>query len=389
MKTVKFGSIAQFRNGINYKANETGNSIKVLGVGDFQRKTYLDLFETLKEINLNTSVNKDDLLMDGDLVFVRSNGNKDLVGRCLTVYPGNQPITFSGFTIRARLVSKKFLPEYISLLLQNGVLKKALRKEGAGTNISNLNQQILSSLSIPELMLEDQQKILDTISAFDTLIQKTERLIEVKKENLNALQLELINKAIKSGKKYPLSKFLSESRVLDTENDPDKRITVRLWLKGVEKRQLRGTEAEGATVYYIRKKDQLIYGKQNAHRGAFGIIPQKLDGFASSQDLPAFDIFGIDPEWLYYCIANDPFLKKLENYTNGSGSKRLHQSDLLRFKIPIPENTIQVKFSQLLNYLMSETKILERQLRLLKKEKNIILTKLLDINSKRKEAPNG
>ena len=53
---------------------------------------------------------------------------------------------------------------------------------------------------------------------------------------------------------------------------PDKRITVRLNLKGVEKRPFEAG-VEGGTKYYIRKAGQFIYGKQNLFKGAFGINP--------------------------------------------------------------------------------------------------------------------
>ena len=61
--------------------------------------------------------------------------------------------------------------------------------------------------------------------------------------------------------------FLSESRNPSEQNDPARRITVRLNLHGVEHREHRGTESTEATNHFQRSAGQFIYGKQNIHKG--------------------------------------------------------------------------------------------------------------------------
>jgi hypothetical protein len=41
----------------------------------------------------------DYLVKEGDILFVRSNGNPELVGRSVIVPPVTEPTTFSGFTL--------------------------------------------------------------------------------------------------------------------------------------------------------------------------------------------------------------------------------------------------------------------------------------------------
>ena len=103
-----------------------------------------------------------------------------------------------------------------------------------------------------------------------------------------------------SWRKVRLGDIITESRIVSNNPDPDRRIKVKLKVLGVEKRGLEN-EIEGATKQFIRKAGQFIYGKQNFHKGAFGIIPKELDGFESSADLPAFDIAeSCLPEWIFY-----------------------------------------------------------------------------------------
>ena len=143
-------------------------------------------------------------------------------------------------------------------------------------------------------------------------------------------------------KKVRIGDFLIESKILSEKSDAEHRITVRLNCKGVEQREIK-VEKEGATKYYVRKAGQFIYGKQNIHKGAFGIIPQSLDGFTSSSDLPAFDIDKTKcvPDWICLYLKSDDYYKKLEKLITGVGSKRLSVEKFLEIEIPLPDLQVQ------------------------------------------------
>ena len=145
-------------------------------------------------------------------------------------------------------------------------------------------------------------------------------------------------------KKVKIGEFLTESKVIAEESDAAHRITVRLNCKGVEKRGLKA-EKEGATKYYTRYAGQFIYGKQNIHKGAFGIIPPELDGFTSSADLPAFDIDESKcvPEWIPLCLKVDERYKTLQKEVKGVGSQRLAVNVFLNVEIPLPDVSVQRK----------------------------------------------
>lgn len=140
-------------------------------------------------------------------------------------------------------------------------------------------------------------------------------------------------------KEKSIEKVLIESRIPSIENDVNKRITVRLNLKGIEKREVRGTESENATYFFQRKKGQFIYGKQNLHKGAFGLIPEELDGYESSQDIPSFDFNdGFSPEFFVQYLSQENIYTQLEKISTGTGSKRIHPKDFYKVKYPFPKN---------------------------------------------------
>ncbi|UWZ98812.1 restriction endonuclease subunit S [Vibrio splendidus] len=161
---TKFGD---FKNGMNYGKGEAGQSLYSIGVGDFKSFDRILGTATLSKIELNEMPDKSYLLEDGDLLFVRSNGNKALVGRCLTVHPENEDVTYSGFCIRYRIDSKEQLDsDFVNYCMRIPSMKHAMLKEGQGANIQNINQKILSELMLPIPPIELQKQFASTVREF-------------------------------------------------------------------------------------------------------------------------------------------------------------------------------------------------------------------------------
>lgn len=176
-ETVALAETGTFRNGINFGSNESGVSLYCLGVGDFGDKLTIDNTERLSRVILDKKPSEEHLLKDGDIVFVRSNGNKELVGRCVAVYPGENETTFSGFCIRYRKTLDSLLVEYLIQVLKASSTR--YKMIGRGANIQNLNQQLLSQLVIPLPPVLLQQEFASTTRK----IFERKRQIE---ESLNA-----------------------------------------------------------------------------------------------------------------------------------------------------------------------------------------------------------
>lgn len=153
------------KNGLNFRPGESGVEIHCLGVGDFKDLSIINDTEMLPTILLNETPPKESLLKDGDIVFVRSNGNKALVGRCLAVFPHSTPTTYSGFCIRYRLTSSEIIPLFLLNVLKTDFMREMVK--GRGANIQNLNQQILASLQIPIPPLDLQKAYVEFVEQVD------------------------------------------------------------------------------------------------------------------------------------------------------------------------------------------------------------------------------
>ncbi len=187
---LNFGS---FKNGLNFSSNETGFEIKTLGVGDFKTRYIINDLQNLSTIHLTKLPAEDYLLKNGDLIFVRSNGNKKLVGRCLALYPNNEKVTFSGFCIRYRLKDKNLTAVFLTFLFRNARFKQMMLQSGRGANIQNINQKILSDLKIIIPPIKLQNQFADKIA----LIEQQKELAKQELKESEDLFQALLQKAFK------------------------------------------------------------------------------------------------------------------------------------------------------------------------------------------------
>ena len=153
------------KNGMNFHYDDCGVEINCLGVGDFKDLSVIDNTSQLPTVSLNEMPSEEYLLKDDDIVFVRSNGNKALVGRSVAVYPGDVTTTFSGFCIRYRKHDEAVTIPYLLRVLKTDSIRRKMA--GRGANIQNLNQQLLGTLIIPVPPIEFQNEFSDFVEQVD------------------------------------------------------------------------------------------------------------------------------------------------------------------------------------------------------------------------------
>ncbi len=179
-KTAFLLDIGYCKNGMNFHKGDSGVDIHCLGVGDFKNRTMIQNVEDLPFVSLNELPDPEYLLRDNDIIFVRSNGNKELVGRCLAIYPGSIPVTYSGFCIRYRLTSTNIDTPYLLQVLKTDSIRKKMT--GRGANIQNLNQQTLSQLLVPIPPLSLQNE-------FAAFVERVDQQKQTIQQSLKKLEL--------------------------------------------------------------------------------------------------------------------------------------------------------------------------------------------------------
>ena len=178
-----------------------------------------------------------------------------------------------------------------------------------------------------------------------------------------------------------LGEILSESREIGHKGDTAKKITVKLWGKGVfEKKEV----GSAATQYYVRHTNQFIYSKLDFLNSAFGVIPKKLDCFESTADLPAFDCNDINPYFLYYRVTQPDFYFKNGMIADGSRkAKRIHSRVFLNMELIFPNEREQQNVVKLLQSLDHLITLHQRKLEKLKIIKKSMLENLFPKNGEK------
>lgn len=188
------GQMASFRNGINFTRTSEGRPIKILGVKDFQKNYWAPLDE-LESIIPDGVVPDADTLQRDDIVFVRSNGNPELIGRCLLIGDVREKMTHSGFTIKARLQTSEVLPTYLCHFLKSIRARREMIDGGNGANIKSLNQGTLARIVVPFPSTADQLQIVRTLESIRDETERLESLYQCKLAALDELKKSLLHKA--------------------------------------------------------------------------------------------------------------------------------------------------------------------------------------------------
>lgn len=181
---ILMGELGDFKNGLNYSKGERGKPLKIIGVGDFQDHKCISSFDNISYIEVEDTP-QEYLLHNEDIIFVRSNGNKNLVGRCLEVFPNNTEVTFSGFCIRFKK-SVEIINKYLIAVLTNIEFKNTHILKSNGIGIQNINQKLLSSLPIPVPLIDMQKKYASQVEA----IEKQKELIRQQLADAETLMAE-------------------------------------------------------------------------------------------------------------------------------------------------------------------------------------------------------
>ena len=177
------GYVGTMKNGLNFSSTLDGKKIKFLGVGDFKDYFILNDINMFSDIITIDKIPEEYMLKDGDIIFVRSNGSKELVGRAVMVKNIDYPLSYSGFCIRFRnarpdIVDNSYLLYYFRSL----DFRKELEKHSQGSNINNVNQELLSQIDFTFPDIELQRKIVyileDKCKKIDTVICKKMKLID-------------------------------------------------------------------------------------------------------------------------------------------------------------------------------------------------------------------
>ena len=129
-------------------------------------------FDDLKYCELSGDELRRIQLAPGDLLFVRTNGSRDLVGRCAVFEPRStkEAVGFASYLIRVRLDPQQVLPRYLAYFLNSTKGREEInqrRRTSAGQ--FNINSENLRSISFPVPPVQEQARLIAMMEERDQL----------------------------------------------------------------------------------------------------------------------------------------------------------------------------------------------------------------------------
>lgn len=193
---TKMKYVGVFQNGMNFTSKISDNEVAFLGVGDFQNNMVLSGREAFSSIMYDGIIPHSALLKNDDIVFVRSNGSKSLVGRSVLVRNIDFELTYSGFCIRFRKQRSDYDSKFILYAMWSNKFREVIDSFTRGTNITNVSQDMLKNVLIPEIPLNMQLEIvkkLDEVCAeIDTALFEKNRQRDILCEYKKSLIYEYV-----------------------------------------------------------------------------------------------------------------------------------------------------------------------------------------------------
>jgi type I restriction enzyme S subunit len=403
---LRLGDHAKFRNGLNFSRANRGTGCVLIGVPDFQDR-FSPAYDSLKEIDPSGIACEDDYLQKGDIIFVRSNGNKALVGRSLYIDKTVRAL-FSGFCIRARIFGDNLDPKFCAYFTKSKYFKRSIASS-AGTNINNLNQDILSDVLVPFFDKDRQLAIADLLGNIDAKIELN-RQINCQLEGMAKslydywfIQFDFpitAAQAVAMGKSGLEGKPYRSSGGKMVYNETLKREIPACWKCGNLERL--GNIVGGSTPstrkpeYFTDDGTPWITpndlsenkGNRFIDHGASDVTPEGIKA-ASLKLLPAGTVLlssrapigylaiarkpattnqgfksfipgeEFSTEYVYFTLKH--FMKLIKANASGSKFKEISGGTLKAVRIPFPDPKLVTKFTEIASVLSQQQSILEQQ----------------------------
>ena len=377
---VTLGDVATIQTGVAKNEGYSGETIEIpyLRVANVQ-DGFLDLSE-IKKIKIPVEKKNRFLLQKGDVIMTEG-GDFDKLGRG-TIWDGQiSPCAHQNHLFVVRTDCTKLNPYFLSYLSASSYGRLYFRLSSKqSTNLASINSTQLSLFPILLPSLEEQKRIVDTISIWDSAIEKTEKLIEKKEALLNWYA----KRVLISGKpsKVLFSDLFKLSSEKNTLNQSYPALSVTK--DGVvfqEEYFNKRVASEDTSNYLIARRNTFVFSGLNFWMGSVDLQTLTDVGIIS----PAYKVFTINSdlisfEYAHFLIRSN-YMKKLLMDSSIVGAsivrRNLDMDNLLNSAIELPELDQQAKIVEQLSLIQKDIGLNKKLLKQYKLQKQGLMQKLL------------
>jgi len=391
-RSVPLETLGEFRNGLNYTTANDGVGLRILSVKDFGDRSIPDV-DGLSEIDPAGLPLEKALLRENDLVFVRSNGNKALVGRSMRIDQNYDNLSFSAFCIRFRVTSSEVDARFLSYYFRSPLFRQTLSSLGQGTNINNLSQPLMRQLPIPCPELPIQEQVVTVLSTYDDLIENNRRRMVMLEEGSRQLYREwfvrlrfpgheharIVDRVPEGWRIGTFGSIAIDVRERVAPNDVEG-ATPYIGLEHIPRRSIAlvswGRADEVTSTKFRFREGDIIFGKIRPYFHKVGIA--FVDGVASSDSIvirpEAEDLRAL----LLMTVSSDPFVAvAAQGMREGSKMPRADWKLMQQYPVAVPPPGLLGSFTETIDNIVHQLKILTFQNQKLRAARDLLLPRLL------------
>ena len=190
-------------------------------------------------------------------------------------------------------------------------------------------------------------------------------------------------------KAYPMiriGEFLKRNKTaVAIEDDKTyKRATIKVRNGGIFLRDEEIGSKIGTKNQFFISKGQFLLSKIDARNGAFGVVPEVLDGGIITGNFWTFDVdYGIiNPHYLALLTTTDAFIQFCEQASNGTTNRHYLQEPLfLNIKIPVPSLEDQNKLVEEYNKAIAKANQCNTDINIISSDLSNMIKALLGYNN--------
>jgi type I restriction enzyme S subunit len=154
-------------------------------------------FGDLKFAPKSCEIEQDEELSIGDVLIIRTNGSRSLIGRCAVV---RQPLpsrsTYASYLIRFRLVQQSEVIAWISTVWDADFFRQWIERRAAtSAGQHNISMTVLATLPIPLPPLAEQEQIVAEVERRLSVIDELEATVEANLTRADRLRQSILDRA--------------------------------------------------------------------------------------------------------------------------------------------------------------------------------------------------
>lgn len=398
---IKFGELYEIPscNGVSRPSAVRGQGFHMINMGELFSNDIINEMD-MDRVKLSETEQSKFFVKKNDLLFARQSLVASGAGKCSIINNIKEPTTFESHLIRVRLKQScnSWFYYYLFQLPSNPVKTIVNQCAQAGIRGSEL-----SKIKVPFPDLATQNKIASILSAYDDLIEKNNRRMELLRGCAEELYKEwfvrfrfpnwqntkFINGIpqgwgygkigdlckIKNGFAFSSSDFLDKGDfgIIKIENVlfGDIQINKCQYVSDIDENKLKS--------FRLHSNDILIAmtGAQIGKTGRFPVVDkifylnQRVGKFIPNN--PNI----VNNHYLYQYTQTKSFITFIENYANGAAQPNISGKQIENIKILIPTNKLLQEYELRVDNILNSIQLLKNQNELLKQQRDLLLPRLM------------